>query len=255
MSDPAFKDHFSALAGQYSAFRPTYPAQLADYVRGLCAAQGMAWDCACGSGQATVGLAERFDRVIATDASAKQLAQAPAIANVEYRVARAEDSGLETNSADLIVVAQSAHWFDLPAFYAEADRVLKAGGILSLWTYGNLTVEGEEVDDLVRRFYSETVGPYWPPERKWVEDGYRTLSFPYADIRAPSFDVEARWSLPELLGYMRSWSATGGYVRQHGVDPVAAVAGPLESTWKDPQRQRLVRWPMALRTGRKPALS
>ena len=255
MSGPAFKDHFSALAVQYSAFRPTYPAPLAQYIRGLCTAHGLAWDCACGSGQATVGLAESFDLVIATDASAKQLAEAPAIANVEYRVARAEDSGLETNSADLIVVAQSAHWFDLPAFYAEADRVLKPGGILSLWTYGNLAVEGEEVDALVHRFYSETVGPYWPPERKLVEDGYRTLSFPYGEIPAPSFDVEARWSLAELLGYLRSWSATGAYTRAQGTDPVAAVAGVLESAWQDPQRPRLVRWPMALRTGRKPPAS
>ena len=252
MSSPGFKDHFSSLAGQYAAFRPSYPAVLADYVAGLCAQRHLVWDCACGSGQATTNLAGRFEHVIATDASAKQLAEAAQVANVVYRVARAENSGIETASVDLIVVAQAAHWFDLKVFYGEATRVLKRGGVLSLWTYGNPVLETQDLDRRLRRFYSETVGPYWPPERKLVEDGYRGLPFPFADIPTPEFSLEARWALPQLLGYMRSWSATGGYVQQHGVDPVAVEEAALTTLWGDPERERRIRWPMGLRIGRKP---
>src|SRR6516162_2463674 len=142
----AFKDHFSPLASVYAEFRPTYPDALLDHVAGLCAQRGGAWDCACGSGQATIALAERFDRVVATDASAKQVAGAPPHPRVSYRVAPAEESGLEAESMDLVAVAQAAHWFDLTRFYAEVQRVLRAGGVLAIWSYGPLHVESEEVD-------------------------------------------------------------------------------------------------------------
>jgi len=253
MTTEAFKDHFSRLAAQYSAFRPTYPARIAEYVAGLCERHTLAWDCACGSGQATITLAPRFKRVIATDASAKQVSQAPALANVEYRVSKAEDSGLEADSVDLIVVAQSAHWFDLDAFYCEVRRVLRPGGVLSLWSYGNPQVEGLEVDRLVREFYSQTVGPCWPPERRLVEEGYRTLPFPFPELAVPDFTIEARWTLPQLLGYVRSWSATGRYVEEHGTDPVVALESSLLAVWGDRHRKRLIIWPLVVRAGRGPA--
>jgi SAM-dependent methyltransferase len=255
MTNAAFKDHFSRLAGQYSAFRPTYPARVAEYMSGLCERRELAWDCACGSGQATTGLAPHFERVIATDASAKQVSEAPALANVEYRVATAEDSGLEADSTDLIVVAQAAHWFDLDSFYAEARRVLRKGGVLSLWSYGNPQVEGLEVDRVVREFYSRTVGPCWPPERRIVEEGYRTLSFPFTELVVPEFTIEARWTLSQLLGYVRSWSATGRYVEEHGADPVVALESTLLALWGDRHRKRLILWPLAFRVGRRPAVS
>jgi len=252
MTPEDFKDHFSRLAAQYSAFRPTYPARIAEYMAGLCEERKLAWDCACGSGQATTGLAPRFERVIATDASAKQVSEAPALANVEYRVAKAEDSGLEVDSTDLIVVAQAAHWFDLNAFYSEVRRVLRKGGVLSLWSYGNPQVEGLEVDRRVREFYSETVGAFWPPERRIVEEGYRTLSFPFTELVVPEFTIEARWTLPQLLGYVRSWSATGRYVQEHGTDPVVELESSLLSVWGDRHRKRLIIWPLAFRVGRRP---
>jgi len=253
MTNEAFKDHFSRLAAQYSAFRPAYPARIADYMAGLCARRELAWDCACGSGQATTTIAPRFERVIATDASAKQISEAPDVANVEYRVATAEESGLEADSIDLIVVAQAAHWFDLDGFYGEARRVLRKDGVLSLWSYGNPQVEGLEVDRIVREFYSQTVGPYWPAERRIVEDGYRSLPFPFPEIAVPESTIEARWTLPQLLGYVRSWSATGRYVAEHGADPVVALESALLEVWGDRHRKRRIIWPLAFRVGRRPA--
>jgi ubiquinone/menaquinone biosynthesis C-methylase UbiE len=137
-----FKDHFSRLAAQYSAFRPAYPPAIYDYLGQLCHERQSAWDCACGNGQAALALAERFQAVIATDASPQQLAAAPAHANVTYRVARAEESGIESQSVDLVTVAQALHWFDLDPFYGEVQRVLKPSGVLAVWTYGPLHVEG-----------------------------------------------------------------------------------------------------------------
>ena len=247
-----FKDHFSPLASVYSEFRPTYPSALLDYVTRLCRQRTAAWDCACGSGQATTALAERFDRVFATDASAKQIASAPAHPRIVYSVATAEASGLDAESVDLVAVAQAAHWFDLTHFYAEVQRVLRPRGVLALWSYGPLHVESDDIDRLVQSFYYDIVGPFWPPERQLVDEGYRELPFPYADIPPPPLQMQQQWPLARLAGYIRSWSATGRYIDQHGHDPVTELEARLAPLWGEAQRERQVEWPLALRTGRKP---
>jgi len=245
-----FTDHFSPVSGAYADFRPTYPAALFDWLADVAPARGRVWDCACGSGQASLDLAARFVQVEAADASAAQLAGVVAHPGVHYRQAPAEDSGLDTASMDLVTVAQALHWFDLPRFYDEVRRVLKPGGVLAVWSYGVQRVEGEAVDALVQRFYRETVGPFWPPERAWVEQGYRGLDFPFEAIRAPTFAMTAHWSLPQLLGYFRSWSATGRYLAVQGKDPVDPLAEVLLPLWGDPQSLREINWPLAVRAGR-----
>ena len=247
----AFRDHFAPVSGAYADFRPLYPAALFDWLAQIAPARVRAWDCACGSGQASLDLAGHFARVVATDASAAQLAGAQPHAGVEYRQAPAEASGLADASVDLICVAQALHWFDLPRFFAEAQRVLKPNGVLAVWTYGLQTLESEAVNACVQRFYRDTVGPYWPPERLLVEQGYRTLDFPFAEFAPPAFAMSERWALPRLLGYFRSWSATGRCIAARGVDPTLALAEELASLWGDADSERQVTWPQAIRAGRR----
>src|SRR4051794_21677502 len=146
----SFKDHFSGHAAVYASFRPGYPAALFDFATSLAPGRSLAWDCATGNGQATAGLAERFARVIATDASAAQLAQATPHPRIEYRQAPAEQSGLADRSVDLVTVATALHWFDFDRFYAEAERVLIPGGALVAWAY-NLPRVSPELDVLMDR--------------------------------------------------------------------------------------------------------
>lgn len=244
-----FPDHFSSVSRHYAEFRPTYPQPLFDWVAAHAPDRKLAWDCAAGSGQATQDLAARFDRVIATDASAAQIAAAPRHPRVEYRVAPAEQSGLPEASVDVIVVAQALHWFDLERFHAEARRVLVAGGLLAVWCYGKMRVDNECADRLLQHFYGETVGPWWPPERGHVENGYRTLPFPFEEIATPAFGIEAEWTLAQLLGYLRSWSATARFIAARGFDPVAALAHELAPHWGEGNLR--VEWPLALRAGRR----
>ena len=244
-----FKDHFSDLAARYAACRPDYPPELFAYLARVSPSHRVAWDCATGSGQAALGIAEHFARVVATDASAAQLTHARPHPRVEYRVAPAEASGLEAASVDLITVAQALHWFDLDAFYAEAVRVLVPGGVLAVWTYGAVLLDDPALDAAVQRFAVETVGPYWPPERRLVDEGYRTIAFPFRELAPPALTLEQRWTLAELAGYLRTWSATARYVAAHGRDPVAALEQELRTGWHDPQLPRAVRWPLALRVG------
>ncbi len=244
-----FADHFAQVAGKYAACRPTYPPSLFTWLAEIAAGHQLAWDCACGTGQASVALATHFDRVVATDASAAQIQSATPHPKIEYRVARAEDPGLPALSVDLITVAQALHWFDLDAFYAEVRRVLKPGGALAVWTYGILEVEGGPVDAAVQNFRVNIVGPYWPPERKHVDDGYRTLAFPFQQIPAPEFHMQASWTLPEFTGYLRTWSATARFAAQRGFDATDNLERELMALWPASSR-RTITWPLKLRVAR-----
>ena len=250
MSQP-FKDHFSSIAGRYADFRPHYPASLFDYLATLVPGTSTVWDCAAGSGQATLDLAARFGRVIATDASREQVASATLHPGIDYHVAPAEQSGLPDESVSLITVAQALHWFDLERFYAEARRTLKSEGVLAVWAYGINQVEGETVNQLVQDFYANTVGPYWPPERKLVEDGYRSISFPFAEISPPVFRMEAQWTMEQLLGYFSTWSATNRFIKTNGFNPLESLAVKLSRAWGDASLPRGITWPLALRVGLK----
>jgi SAM-dependent methyltransferase len=248
-----FHDHFSGVASRYADFRPCYPGALFDYLAGLARKNSVVWDCAAGNGQASIDLAARFDKVIAADASREQIASAKTQPNIEYRVATAEQSGLPDASVSLITVAQAMHWFDLERFYTEAKRVLEPDGVLAVWAYGINQVAGEHVNRLVQEYYSKTVGPYWPPERKLVEEGYRSISFPFTELAAPVFRMETNWTLEQLIGYFSTWSATTRYIKTNGKNPLEPLADPLAREWGEPDSPRLITWPLALRVGRMPA--
>ncbi len=243
-----FIDHFSHDAAGYAAYRPVYPAELFDWLAERAPAREMAWDCATGNGQAALGLAARFERVLATDASRQQIAHARPHARVEYRVASAEQSGLPAAAFDLVSVAQAAHWFDLPRFYAEARRVLRPGGVLALYGYERLQVN-PAVDAVVDRLYRQELEGFWPPQRRHVEAAYRDLPFPFREMDTPSFSMTAQWDLSALLGYLASWSAVKRYREHHGRDPVQSLRPALEQAWGSPRTRRTIKWRIFLRVG------
>lgn len=242
----SFKDHFSTQADSYARYRPHYPAELYTYLASLPAARQLAWDCATGSGQAAVALAESFTQVIATDASPQQLQRAQPHPRVSYQVATAEAVALADASVDLITVAQALHWFDLDAFASEAGRVLKPGGILAVWTYEMARIQ-PQVDAIVEHFYRDIVGPWWPPERALVESGYADIQLPFSELDTPAFQMQADWTLQQLTGYLSSWSAVQRYRDEKGEHPIDTVMDALNDAWGTPDHPRTVRWPLALR--------
>jgi SAM-dependent methyltransferase len=245
-----FADHFSSIARDYAAARPTYPPALFDWLASVAPARRSAWDCAAGNGQATLELARCFDAVTATDASAAQIGEAPAHPRVRYRVAPAEATGLPGRSVDLIVVAQALHWLDVDAFYTEVRRVLVPGGVLAVWCYGLQRLDDPAIDPLLEHFYGAVVGPFWAPERALVETGYRTLAFPFEELSPPPFEMALDWTLAELAAYLGTWSATARFRSERGYDPVEPFAAELAPLWGSSHGRRRVRWPLSLRIGR-----
>jgi SAM-dependent methyltransferase len=242
-----FKDHFSRQAADYAKFRPDYPRELFDYLGRIAPSHQLAWDCGTGNGQAAVALASAFDRVVATDASEKQITNADPHERVEYRVAPAEDSGIESETLDLIVVAQALHWFDLDRFYAEARRALKPDGVLAASVYNLLHIE-PTIDEVVNRYYYEVVGPFWPPERRLVEQ-FADLPFPFHEIDPPKFEMTAHWDLDHLVGYLKTWSSTQRFIAAKESDPLEQIIDELRAAWGDSRKTRRVTWPLTLRIG------
>ena len=244
-----FADHFSTIAAQYAAYRPHYPPALAGALASMCSARDAAWDAGCGNGQLSIALAPHFTRVIATDPSQEQIAAAEPHARVEYRCEPAEHSTLADASVDLAVAAQAAHWFQWPRYVAEVERVARPGALVALVSYGIMYVEGD-VDALIRDYYTNVVGPYWPPGREHVENGYRDLAWPWPAVEAPPIDMTAEWTRDELAGYIATWSATVKLVKTVGTGPYDAFRARLSAAWPGDER-RTVRWPLAIRLARR----
>ena len=245
----AFPDLFSAHASTYAAARPEYPDDLYRFLATLPPARDAAWDCATGNGQAARDLARYFRRVIATDASAAQIALAARLPNVEYHVATAEQSGVSDRSVQLVTVAQALHWLDHDRFYPEVRRVTAPGGVIAAWSYGACSA-GPDVEPLLREFEFDTVGAYWHEGRRWVDEGYRTIPFPFPEIPAPTFRLRVRWNLRQLGLYLSSWSAVAAFRRDRGEDPVPRLLDRIAHHWGAPDAMREVHWPLALRIGR-----
>jgi SAM-dependent methyltransferase len=246
----AIHDHFSGVAADYARYRPDYPAALFDWLADVAPRRETAWDCACGSGQATAPLAARFSRVAATDVSVDQLRKAPSLGNVVFAAGAAEAAPLAGRSADCVVVGQALHWFDLQAFCDEARRVLVPGGVVAAWTYGLPAVDDPEIEDLIRGFVAGTLGPWWPPEVAHVLDGYTSLELPFTGLEPPSFEMAAGWTLGRFLDFVRTWSGVARFVKEIGEDPVEKLAADLGPRWSATGDRRNVRWRLKVRAGR-----
>jgi len=240
-----FANHFATVAKRYAQFRPRYPDALVDVLAEHCFHHDLAWDAGCGSGQLTTALTRKFTRVVGTDPSPEQLEHAERHPGVEYLLAVADLPMLDARSVDLAVSAQAAHWFHWPRYVAEVERVTKPGAVVGLVSYGILKLDGA-AGELVARYYTDAAGPYWPPERKHVENGYRDLQWPWTEIPSPKVDMTAEWTRDELIGYVSTWSATARMIDAVGPEPYERLERELRACWPNFER-RTIRWPLAIR--------
>lgn len=242
----SFKDLFSGHASDYQKYRPNYPAGLFQYLASITPSKEAAWDAGCGNGQASVGLADHFGKVFATDPSGPQIEKAAAHEKIVYSRAPAEHSGLADYSVSLVTVAQAFHWFDQEAFFREVRRVCEPGGRLAIWCYELSSVD-EDVDPVVMRLYQDVLGSFWDPARRMVEEGYRHEKLPFGELQPPPFELTAHWDMHDYLGYIGTWSALQKYKKEHGPDPREIIADELRQAWGDPKERKEVNWPLSLR--------
>ncbi|MGB7395498.1 MAG: class I SAM-dependent methyltransferase, partial [Pricia sp.] len=246
------KDNFSKQSELYQKFRPGYPQGLIDLLCEHIPETNLAWDCATGNGQVARMLSEKFERVVATDISAEQLEKAATAENITYRIERAEKSSLPDASADLVMVAQAIHWFDFDHFYTEAQRVLKKDGLIAVIGYPLLTTENGQLDETIRFFYRDVVGKYWDAERKYIDERYASIPFPFEEIHLSEFEIKYNWSLEQISGYLKSWSAVGHFKRENGTNPLKLIEGQMNKIFSE-TGQVEVKFEIIGRYGRMPA--
>jgi len=243
-----FEDHFGNHADAYRRHRPAYPDTLFARLAAAVPQTRVAWDAACGSGQAATSLSAIFDTVIGCDGSLAQLVAAQPDRRFSLVRAWVEAPPLPDHSVDLVTVAQALHWLDLPAFYRAVERVVRPGGAIAAWCY-TLPTLSHALDPLIVHFHDEVVGPYWPARRRHVLRAYRDLAFPFPRIAAPTLALRATWRADNLLGYLGTWSAARRYAAATGRDPLRAIASQLHRAWGS-EKTRMVRWPLHLLLGR-----
>lgn len=246
-----FKDLFSLNSADYSKYRPTYPPALFEYLSSLSPRHSLAWDCGTGNGQAALKLAPYFDQIVATDPSRNQLAEALPHPKVVYRQQSCDHSEIPGGTVDLITVAQALHWFPLPAFYREVQRVSSLQGAhLAIWCYGLARIT-PSVDQCLSHYYEDVVGKFWEPERKMVDEGYRNIPFPFSEIIPPPFQMKANWDFDQLLGYLGTWSATQAAARTLKKNPLDSITKTLLSFWGgNPLEKKEILWDLSLRIGK-----
>jgi SAM-dependent methyltransferase len=240
------KDLFSQHSKEYATFRPTYPNELYDFILSHVKNFDAAWDCATGNGQAANDLAKRFQKVVATDLSKKQIQKATPNDKIQYSVCKAEQTPFADNSFDLITVAQAIHWFDFDLFYKEVKRVGKPDSLFAVWGYSLLSVS-PFIDRLINDFYVNVVGSYWDKERKFIDEHYQTIPFPFEEIPSPKFEINVTWTIEELIGYINTWSAVQKFIQSNGFNPVDDWINSIRPNWKN--EKQTIKFPLFLRLG------
>lgn len=244
-----FKDHFSTQSSAYSKYRPDYPLELYDFILAEVKERKTAWDCGTGNGQAAIILSDYFEKIYATDPSAEQIKNATQQTNIEYRVASAEDSTLPANSIDLITVAQALHWFDFNNFYSEVRRVAKPSALLAVWSYEKCLIDNE-TDKVFLHFYEGILAGYWATERKHVEQAYRSIPFPFSQVKEKVFYMKKQWNLQDFMGYLSTWSAVQKYIKINSTNPLELVEDDFIKAWGNPAAVKAISFPVTLKIGR-----
>ncbi|MBV6643030.1 MAG: class I SAM-dependent methyltransferase [Cyclobacteriaceae bacterium] len=241
------KDHFSTESEKYAQFRPHYPSEFFGYLNDITPHKEIAWDCGTGNGQVAFELAGSFDKVFATDISQAQIDQALEAKNIHYAVQPAEKSSFPDYFFDLIIVAQAIHWFDFDKFYAEVRRTGKKDAIICVVGYGRVSVS-TEIDQLIDIFYQNVIGPYWDKERKYIDEYYQTVPFPFQELSTPDFSIELEWNLEHFIGYLNTWSAVKKFTSQNNFNPVTELHSSLADRWSE-NASKKVKFPLLLRVG------
>jgi SAM-dependent methyltransferase len=244
-----FKDNFSKQSDIYVKYRPHYPDELYTFLSSLTDEHEVAWDCGTGNGQAAIGLATFYNEIIATDPSEKQIKNCLPNEKIKYLVEKAENTSIQSNSVDLLTIANALHWFDFEVFYKEADRVLRNNGVIAAWAYG-LPLISPDIDMIVKRFHDRTLNDYWLSENRLVEKEYETIPFPFQQISSPEFFYEKSMSLNDLIGYLNTWSATQRFINENKFNPTELLKKDLTNVWNDIDAEKKLTWKLILKVGR-----
>jgi len=243
------KSDYTDVSNEFKQFRPTYPVELYNFIFSLVKERNMAWDCGTGNGQVAFILSNFFNNVVATDICKAQIDNARLARNVRYIITNSENSGLKSNSIDLIACAQAIHWFEIEAFFKEVRRVAKDNAIIAFWGYNRFKVD-YYIDAVVNNFYLKYLDKYRRDNpRVLLTNSYKTIPFDFKEINTPSFDIKVEWNLTQLAGYLNTMSSVREYIRDNNHNPVTDLMNELLNFWKINGAEEIT-FPIFMRIGK-----
>jgi SAM-dependent methyltransferase len=129
---------------------------------------------------------------------------------IDYREARAEDTGLPESSADVVAAGQCWHWFDRRAAAREAARVLRAEGRMVIAHFDWIPLPGNVVratEELIEAHNpSWKLGNLYGIHPRWLRD---LGEAEFRDIETFSYDVEVPYTPDAWRGRIRASAGVG----------------------------------------------
>lgn len=226
------------LSSAYANVRAQYPDEWTNSILNYAAnaPHNLALDVACGSGQAAKALSKHFSKVIAVDQSSSQInsSHGESWDNIEFKQGEAEELQVEDGSIDLLVVAQALHWFNLPKFFAEANRVMHSGSVFVASVYGPemLFPNSPEITALISavltKLWEELKDVTWT---KLFVPHYKDIDIPFSQVQRNSFEIKRTFSRDQVISWISTWAALQTFKKMfpERQDPTIALVQQLPS--------------------------
>ncbi|XP_076352656.1 putative methyltransferase DDB_G0268948 [Tachypleus tridentatus] len=154
-----------------------------------------------------------FLHVTGTDISNAQLeiaVQDCDSSNIKYQIGSAEKIELPSSSVQLVTACQCAHFFDLPKFFEEADRVLVPNGVLAIsgcnlsaWKEGH----EKEITEVFKEFNIDRLKNYRDDELQLLDNWNQDITLPYTEsVRIFPINLVFPRPFGDIVGQVTSWS-------------------------------------------------
>ncbi len=203
-------EQFTNRVDNYVKYRPSYPPQVLDTLQTHCSlnAESIVADVGSGTGIFTTLLLERGYKVFAVEpnenmraASEKDLSGNPLFHST---TGKAEDTGLDANSIDLITAAQAFHWFNRDKAKREFTRVLKPDGWLAMiW---NVRTTGQQFQKAYENVLVQSAPEYKKPMQNYRAGGLTNEFFGEEGAGRFTFAYQQKFDFDGLVGITNSAS-------------------------------------------------
>jgi SAM-dependent methyltransferase len=219
MKPDHLRETFDEAAELYERARPTYPDDVFDDLVSLAGLQEGARlvEIGCGTGQATLPLAERGFEIVCVELGEQLAALArrklAGFPRVEVITAPFEAWKPSRAEFDAVVAFTAFHWIDPGVRYEESARLLREGGALAVVTTKHVLPDGGD------RFFAE------------VQEDYRAVT-PEDDNSAPprpdevsdiSSEIEASGCFADVAVRRYLWDVT--YSSDQYIDVLDTYSG------------------------------